>query len=324
LNRVFQKKDNKIKELSRLGEKKEFDDEKVIQNLIEENLSSVFPSLEFLVSELTIGGLRPDSIAYDHDRNAFVVIEYKNVEHKGVIDQGMSYRKLIMEKLGEFILLYHKIKGKVLDPETDVNLDETRVVFISPTFTVHQKRAIQGHDLPIELYEIARYENEIITLNKIEQESSSSEKKSKSQAIIRLQEYSEEDFLDMKYHEGRNPLSPQMKQFWYQAKNRILEENENLEYHQKKLYGGFYSKLDGSAVCTFDPKNTKILLSYTTRQNSGILSGSSFVRLMIKEDGNPIGHWGMGDYQSELKTEADLEMALPLIKKVYDSKTLRA
>lgn len=295
-----------------MGGKKEFDDEKVIQNLIERNLSTVFPSLEFLTSELTIGGLRPDSIAFDNDRNSFVVIEYKNVKHKGVIDQGMSYRKLVMERLGEFVLLYHKIKGKVLDPEVDVNLDETRVVFISPTFTVHQKRAIQGHDLPIELYEIAQYENKIITLNKIEQESTTSEKKSKSRAIVRLEEYSEDDYLEGKY-ETQIPLE-QIKSLFFKLKNRILDTFPEIESKQKKKYVGFYSKKDGSAICTIEVKKTNMNLCYSTTKKN-VVPVTSFVKDWMGK-----GHWGIGNYMSEIKNEGDVDEAIPMIEKVYNFK----
>jgi len=156
--KVFQIKSEKLTELEEISGKKIVENEKLIQNMIERNISTVFPNLEFLTTEYQIDNLRPDSIIFDNESNSFVIIEYKNVKHKGVVDQGMSYYKLLQEKKENFVLLYHKIKHKILDVE-DVNWDETRVIFISPEFTEHQKRASQSvRSLPIELYEISKYE----------------------------------------------------------------------------------------------------------------------------------------------------------------------
>lgn len=32
------------------------------------------------------------------------------------------------------------------------------------------------------------------------------------------------------------------------------------------------------------------------------------------------GHWGIGDYMSEIKTNEDAEKAIPIIEKVYNFK----
>lgn len=56
----------------------------------------------------------------------------------------------------------------------------------------HQKRASKSVSLPIELYEVSRYEDGIITLNKIESEKDTNKVKQKTPSI-RLDEYSEDD-----------------------------------------------------------------------------------------------------------------------------------
>lgn len=317
--KVFQVKNQKVTELKQESGKKADENEKMVQNLIENNLSTVFPSIEFLTSEYQIDNLRPDSIAFDNDRGSFVIVEYKNVKHKGVVDQGMSYYKLLQEKKENFVLLYHKIKGKVLDTENDVNWDETRVIFISPEFTEHQKRASQSKgELPIELYEIAKFENGIITLNKIEDEKTVGTK-SKNTTVIRLEEYSEDDFLKGKY---RNPsTSDKTKQLFFNLKNMILDNFPDIENKQKKKYAGFYSKKDGAALCTITTGKDKLILAYSIRQKN-FFSPSSFIKYMVKNDGTKIGHWGLGDYISEIKNNSDIETALPLLSEVYEYKGL--
>jgi len=317
--KLFQNKEGKLVEYKRDVEKKEFEYEKILQNLIEKNLSTIFPSLEFVTSEFQIENLRPDSIAFDKDRNSFVIIEYKNVKHKGVVDQGMSYYQLLQEKRESFVLLYHRIKGKLLDVENDVNWDEARVIFFSPMFTAHQKRASQAVDLPIELYEVNRYENDMISLDKIESdEKGKGEGSTQRKPIIRLEEYSEEDYLIGKYsRSGSKNLKPEIRKLWFELKNRILDKFEDIEFKQKKKYAGFYSKTDGSSLCTIHAINTLIRLDYSIKKNQGVIEQSDFVK-----DVSNIGHWGLGDFQSEITSENDLEKALPLIEKVYNQKIL--
>jgi predicted transport protein len=263
--------------------------------------------------------LRPDSIAFDNDRNSFVIIEYKNVKHKGVVDQGMSYYKLLDDKKENFVLLYHKIKGKILDTDKDVNWDETRIIFISPEFTEHQKRASQSINLPIELYEISKFDNGIILLDKIENKKDVSIKgKSKTVSINRLNEYSEEDYLAGKYYRGGTPTDTGIKLFKI-LKNKILERFSDVEIKQKSRYAGFYSKKDGSALCTIVAVRNYLEVSYAIRVKDA-LPKSDFVRYMVKPNGKKLGHWGLGDYLSKVIDEKDIEKAFPLIEKVYDIK----
>ncbi len=311
--KVFQTKNEKITELYKIGGKKADENEKLIQILIEHNLSIIFPSLEFLITEYQIDNLRPDSIAFDNDRNSFVIIEYKNVKHKGVVDQGMSYYKLLQEKKENFVLLYHKIKGKVLDTDKDVNWDETRVIFISSEFTEHQRRASQSINLPIELYEISKFDNGIILLNKIEdKKETSSKRKPKSTSFIRLDEYSEEDYLEGK-HDTQIPTE-EMKNIYFKLKNDILETFPDIEYKQKKKYAGFYSKKDGFAICTVEVLKNRLKLRYSTTKKD-VVPVNSFVMNIAGK-----GHWGIGYYMSEIKTNEDAEKTIPIIEKVYNFK----
>ena len=75
--KVFQEKSGNLVEFKGLTGKKDFDYENEIQKLIENNLNTVFPNLEFLTTEYRIENLRPDSVAFDIESNAFVIIEYK-------------------------------------------------------------------------------------------------------------------------------------------------------------------------------------------------------------------------------------------------------
>lgn len=316
--KIFQNRNNKLIELKETKERgKFFDYEKTIQTMVEKNLDDLFRGLEFVKSEYPIDDLRIDSVAFDAEKKSFAIIEYKNVENAGLVDQGVAYYDLLQKHRADFVLLYNEVKVKSLKL-TDVKWDEIRIIFISPFFNKFQMRASNFQGLPIELYEIKKYEDNVITLNKIETKVEISTKhalktRAKEKVRIVLAEYSEDDYLSGKYE--TSVPNPQIKDLWFKLKNKISDNFEKCEFKQKKKYAGFYSKEDASLICTLEITKLRIKLCYTTRKNKGILSASKFVSDVSKR-----GHWGVGDFQSEIKSNEDIENALPLIRKVYEEK----
>jgi RecB family endonuclease NucS len=81
--------------------------EKDIQTVVETNLVSLF-GLQLVRSEFQLGGLRIDTLAFDKDAQAFIIVEYKKGTNFSVIDQGMSYLGLMLNNKAEFILEYNE------------------------------------------------------------------------------------------------------------------------------------------------------------------------------------------------------------------------
>jgi len=126
--------------------------EKEIQVLTEDNLKSIF-NLEFVKSEFSLNQFRIDTLAYDKEARTFVIIEYKRDKNFSVIDQGYAYLSLMLNNKADFILEFNE-NGKETFKRSDVDWSQSRVMFISPSFTTYQKEAINFKDLPIELWEI--------------------------------------------------------------------------------------------------------------------------------------------------------------------------
>ncbi|QQG48276.1 MAG: hypothetical protein HY247_05865 [archaeon] len=300
---------------SRVTELKEgdFDYEKVIQNLLEHNLPDIFPSLEFVKSEFQIEDFRADTIAFDTDRKSFVIIEYKNIKNAALTDQGLTYYNLLLESKEAFILLYQKEKRKLYDVK-DIKWDETRVIFISPKFTPYQRRASQYVVLPMELYEIRKYDGGFVTLDRIESKPAATAHAKKSLAKPRIvaQEYSEEDYLNGKYDHIRRTSETRI--LYQKLRTALLEKFGKLEVKQKKHYVGFYSTDDGSSICTVEVQKKKMILTYSTT-NPELLPKSEFIQDFTRK-----GHWGIGDYRSDIRNEEDISRAIPFVETVYLSK----
>ena len=140
--------------------------EKDIQNLTEQNMKSIF-GLEFVRSEFSLNNFRIDTLAFDREASSFVIIEYKRDKNFSVIDQGYAYLSLMLNNKADFILEFNENCKEVLK-RNDIDWSQSRVIFISPNFTTYQKEAINFKDLPIELWEVKRYNNKTISYNKIQ------------------------------------------------------------------------------------------------------------------------------------------------------------
>lgn len=152
---------------------KKFDLELDIQRLTEKNLNTVF-GLTFvsgsLNQEFVVHAQEQDfyidTLAFDESQKSFVIIEYKKDKSFSVIDQGFAYLSAMLNRKADFVLeLNEKLKKNF--SKSDIDWEQSRVIFISPEFTNYQRNAINFKDLPIFLYEVRLYSNDIIEFDPI-------------------------------------------------------------------------------------------------------------------------------------------------------------
>ncbi|EXZ04785.1 hypothetical protein ACIXMS_08655 [Bacteroides fragilis] len=128
---------------------KPFKLEREIQKIFENNLFTIM-GIELVKSEFTIKNKRIDSLGFDPQTKAFVIIEYKRERNSSVVDQGFTYLSLMLQNKADFILEYNENNQNILK-RNDVDWSQSRVVFVSPSFTDNQKEAVNFRDLAIEL-----------------------------------------------------------------------------------------------------------------------------------------------------------------------------
>ncbi|MGH9952883.1 MAG: hypothetical protein ACRD5J_14765, partial [Nitrososphaeraceae archaeon] len=109
---------------------------------------------EFITSEFELDGLRVDTLGFDKESKSFVVIEYKRDKNISVIDQGYAYLALLLNNKADFILVYNETGEEKKLKKNEVDWSQSRVIFVSPSFTLYQRKAIEFKDLPIELWEV--------------------------------------------------------------------------------------------------------------------------------------------------------------------------
>ncbi len=275
--------------------------EKEIQEITENNLKAIF-GLEFVKSEFALNKFRIDTLAFDREANAFIIIEYKRDKNFSVIDQGYAYLSLMLNNKADFILEFNENLDKALK-RTDVDWSQSRVLFVSPSFTNYQREAINFKDLPIELWEIKRYENKTLSFEQIQKAGTQESIKTISKtdklddAVAKeIKVYTEEEHL--------TNVKEEIKELYEKLKLAILNM-DNLEIKPKKVYIAFVS---GRNVVDILPqrKALKIWLNMTL----GELDDPKG----IAKDVSTTGHWGNGDYEIKIQNDEDLEYILSLIK----------
>ncbi len=140
--------------------------EKDIQKVTEENLEEIF-GLKYISSEFPLNNLRIDTLCFNPETNSFVIIEYKKDRSFSVIDQGFAYLALMLNNKADFLLEYNEKTKKQLNRD-NVDWSQSKIIFISPYFTPHQKGAINFKNLPLELWEVNFFGSDLIEYEHIE------------------------------------------------------------------------------------------------------------------------------------------------------------
>lgn len=214
--------------------------EREIQSLFESNLYS-FTGLEFIKSEFTIKNNRIDTLAFDPESQAFVIIEYKRERNYSVIDQGVSYLNLMLDYKADFIVEYNESQSKQLKRQ-DVDWSQSRIIFVSPSFTDFQKQSTNFKDFSIELWEIKRYQGGIISVNPLQKTKS-------APSIKQVQKMGAEDIkkiakeiqtYDEAYHLADK--SDDIKELYEQFRDSILNLAPDIEMNIRKNYIAFKCK----------------------------------------------------------------------------------
>jgi predicted transport protein len=218
--------------------------EKDIQDIVEKNTQEFF-SLEFVRSEFSVGGFRIDTLCYNNETNSFVIIEYKRGNSYSIIDQGYSYLSLMLNNKSEFIIEYNERLNKKLRRD-DIDWTQSRIIFISQSFSSYQKNSINFKNLPFELWEIKRFKNDTIVLN---QQISNS--KEGIDTLVNIDSNTEFDevnkeikVIDEEFHTSK--LDVGTKEKWEQLKERICEL-DGVSVQVKKYYISFVD--DNKTIC---------------------------------------------------------------------------
>lgn len=283
--------------------------EKDIQNVVEQNVEELF-GLEFVKTELSVGGFRFDTLCFDPENNAFIIIEYKKGHNYSVIDQGYTYLSILLNNKSDFILEYNETKDKTLKRD-EIDWSQSRIIFVSPKFSEYQINSINFKNIPFELWEITRFANQTIALHSIETNSEADINTTTSDDTNIVSQVSKEVVkIDEEHHLKKSKNRPDnVIEMYYKLKDRILQFGEDVEVRFNKQTINFRRETVFTDLIIYN-KGIGVMIN--------VKKGELHDPFKMTRDMSNKGHWGSGDYKTTLKSEDDIEYVVSLIKQSYD------
>lgn len=286
--------------------------EKELQGITEKNINEIF-GLEFVASEFQHNDLRIDTLAYDRNLNTFIVLEYKREKSFSVIDQGFAYLSLVLNNQAEFVLEFNK-KFEEKRGKADFDWSQMKVMFLTRSFTVHQLEAINFKDLPIELWEVVRYEGGLIQYSQIKKSgskasieslgSSSNEVKKISREV---RSFSEEDYINSK----PNGVG---KKLYELLKEKILIIDSNIVANPTKSYISFQLPNNWRNIFYCHIYGGKLKLDFGRTEPKDLNDPEK--KVFYNE--NSMKHYNQHVSFIEIENERELDYGLYIAQQAYD------
>ena len=278
---------------------KDFKNEKELQKFFEENVERIL-GYKFIDTEFPVGNFRIDTLAFDEETKSFRIIEYKNVKNHSLVDQGYTYLKLLLERKADFVLQYN-IKTKSTLSIQDIDWSQSRIIFVSPIYTSYQLNATDFKNIPVDLVKVTRYEEDIIDIDFIKKTSNVKVQELNMEPIQKdvnkeVIVYTEEDHLEK--------VSDKVKLLYENLKSRILELDD-IDLDVKKKYIAFKGNRNVVDIVLY--KN-KVIVYFNMKK--GTLNDP----LNLTEDISNLGHWGNGDYRTNIENDDDIDNVILLVK----------
>jgi len=287
-----------------------FDLEKKIQDITEKNLKQIF-NLEFVKSEFQVTSeFRIDTLAFDKESSSFVIIEYKNGKDKGLMTQGLAYLSTMLDRHSDFITEYNEQLNKSLKKK-DIDKSQSKIIFIAPSY---DKNIIQASnlDLPIELWKVHFYENNMIEYLPINPNTRISIKlpKFSGGALEKIKReiktYTEE------YHYEKR-ASKKTQEIYEEIRDKIMNLENNIDIIIRQKYIAFKTNYNFVYI---NLKRSMVHVDISMKQKE-IQDPKKIIRDMSK-----IGHWGGGKSRVTVSNKSEIPYIMGLIEQSY-SKSIK-
>ena len=294
-----------------------FSTEKELQVFCESNLDLLL-GLTFVAREFKVAQFRFDSVAYNPESKTFVIIEYKNDRNHSIIDQGYSYISTLLNHKADFVLKYNQVfhTSKGLD---DFDWTQVRVLFIAPRYTIYQINSINFGDLPMELWRIKRYEDDIVQFEQIKPTSTAASisgyvstniignnvnSRGSNEIANEVIVYTEDDRLA----DG----SDSTRELYIELRDYILSLDDSIVLKATKLYMGFLLNNHNLVDIKLQKSSINVWLNTqygTIDDPRGIIT-----------DVTHVGHHGNGDCQIKVTSNSHMGYIKDIIRLHYQNK----
>ncbi|WP_416484223.1 DUF5655 domain-containing protein [Streptomyces sp. CL12] len=283
-----------------------------LQRRVEASLEQML-GIRFLASEYPTGPWhrgRIDTLGLDENGSP-VVIEYKKGSDSGVLSQAVSYLSWLDSAHHEFEALVRKTLGA----ETAESIDwrRPRMVCIAASFSHHDRVAVQRLPERIDLVRYRVFEGDLLSLLLVDSSPGSANPASsrRSRGERDTAATSMPSVLAASAPAG-TVLVPECLRDLYAELDDTLTAWGEVEVAPLRHYIA-YRRLVNLASVIFRPKHEAILV-YLRLDPDTVALEDGFTRNM-----RGIGHLGTGDLEVRIASAADLEKAVPLFRRAFET-----
>ncbi len=291
-------------------EQKNFDLEKELQKLIEDNLQAVF-NCRFVASEFSTGAQhagRIDTLTLSEEDNP-VIIEYKKVESSELINQSLFYLHWIQDHKGDFEIAVQKALGSGIH----VDWSDIRVICIAPNYKKYDLHAVQVMGANIELWRYRLFTNSSLYLEEVfhnaENVTAGIQMNGKNPVMVesgkKAAQVRKTAVYTFEEHLERKPEI--IQELMYSIREYVTGLDSSIEEVPKKFYVAY--KASQNIVCV-EPKIKTVKLWMKLRDIAN--------PPVTYRDVSNIGHSGTGDAEFTISTEEQLEEVKQYIELAYN------
>lgn len=280
--------------------------EKEMQSLAEKNLKSLL-WIEFISTEFQLWKFRIDSLAFDNENNSFVIIEYKLKWSNLDIAQWLAYLSLLLNNKAEFVQKLSIKKWKILE-NSHIDWSQSKIIFISEKFTEHQKESINFKDLPIELFELRKFNNNLCIFEQIIWNNKTESIKTITKFDSEIKKIENEiKIYDENYH--LEWKSENIIELYNKIKQWLFDIDSNIEILPKKLYIAF--KVNKRNLIDIEIRKNELKFWINAKQWE--LNDLYWVSKNVQNT----WHWGNWDYEIKINSDEELLKIFDLIQQTY-------
>lgn len=272
--------------------------EKQLQTTIEQNMETFF-GVRFLKSEYAITSGRMDSIGID-ENNSPVIFEYKRSTSENVINQGLFYLDWLLDHKADFKLLVIEKLGMAVADQIDWSVP--CVICIANDFTKYDVHAVNQMQRNIKLVKYRKYGDDLLLLEHMN--TPVAKPVTDMSMVPTSTSYTQKTHL-----EKLASASNYFKTLYTSLCDYIESLGDDLVANQLKLYLA-YKKVQN--IFCIEIYNKQIILRLKLDPDTVDIE-DGFTR-----DMRGIGHYGTGDLEVSIKTEADFQKAKELIDRAYN------
>jgi len=286
--------------------------EKSLQVYIEKNLEQLL-GITFLESEYSTGkthGGRIDTLGIDE--NGFpVIIEYKRAINENVINQGLYYLDWLLDHKGEFELMVLKKLGKAYDEKLDWS--NPRLLCIAGDFTKYDVHAVQQINRNVELIRYRKFDDNLLLFELVNATAAQNAVPALGSTTL------SSEGTELRPARTAPSFSENLERSDVVLQDRVVALKayiealgDDVQTKVLKFYVAF-KRIKNFACMTIGVQKREIVI-WVKIDPDTVEIEPGFTR-----DVREIGHYGTGDLEILIRSDADLEKAKPLILQSYEA-----